>query len=132
MPTRSRWFSFQVWPALGYSILIMIAGSLPAAAMGPQQLNDKLLHLIGFGGLALLSCRATRYLWPGLSERTVAFVGFMSAVVLGGALEIWQGLLSYRSAEWLDWVADSLGGALAVGLRAVAAPALRALKAPPT
>src|SRR5688572_15592286 len=100
--------------------------------MGPQQLNDKLLHLIGFGGLALLSCRATRYLWPQLSEWTVATVGFMSAVLLGGALEVWQGLLSYRSAEWLDWLADSLGGALAVGLRAVAAPALRASKAPPT
>ncbi len=132
MLAPSRWRSFQVWPALSYALLILVGGSLPAAAVSAPNLNDKLLHLIAFGGLGLLSCRAVRYLWPALSDRAVALAGIMSALLLGGALELWQGLLSYRSAEWLDWLADGIGGVIAVGLRAMLSATLGASKAPPT
>jgi VanZ family protein len=36
------------------------------------------------------------------------------SVLLGGALELWQALLPYRTCEFLDWVADALGAALGV------------------
>jgi VanZ family protein len=44
--------------------------------------------------------------------------GFLVSVAVGGALELWQALLSYRSCELLDWVADSIGALLGAGLYA--------------
>ncbi len=35
------------------------------------------------------------------------------ATSIGGLLELWQALLPYRSAEWLDFVADAAGAAAA-------------------
>jgi VanZ family protein len=40
-------------------------------------------------------------------------------VALGGGLELWQMLLPYRSAEFLDFVADAVGALIAVAFTAV-------------
>jgi hypothetical protein len=37
---------------------------------------------------------------------------------VGGALELWQALHTYRTCEFLDWVADGEGAAVAVALYA--------------
>ncbi len=64
-------------------------------------LSDKVLHLLGYallGALAVLSGLR-------LPLALVAVIG------LGLVLELAQGLLGYRSFEWLDLVADGVGAA---------------------
>ncbi|MEN9577263.1 MAG: VanZ like family [Pseudomonadota bacterium] len=73
--------------------------------------SDKTLHFLVFGGFALA-------LLPALPRAKAAAwrlgVGFLLASTAGALLELWQGLLPHRSAEFLDWVADTLGAAIAV------------------
>ena len=76
-------------------------------------LIDKWTHLVLFGGFTFLwlcarPLRTVRYL----------IVLFIIAVLLGSFIEIMQGVLSFlgRSMELLDAIADSIGGALGIGL----------------
>jgi VanZ family protein len=126
--TGSIW-SFQVWPAFVYAVLILIFGSLPTAPIGTEGVSDKTLHFLAFGIFAWLSCRALRHLRPRTRELNVALIGFVSSVLLGGLLEIWQSLLSYRSCDVFDWFADAFGAALGVTL-SVALHLLLARRAP--
>jgi VanZ family protein len=93
--------------------LILVIGSLPVAPPGTQHFSDKTLHCIAFGILAWLACRAFRYCSPEAPARALG-LGFASSVALGGALELWQAFLPYRSAELLDFVADAVGALIAV------------------
>lgn len=95
------------------ALAFFVIGSLPASAASSPAISDKLLHLLGFGLLAALWCRALGRLWPAASISTVALGGAAVSSALGGALELWQGMLGYRSREWLDFCADVLGAALA-------------------
>jgi VanZ family protein len=106
--------SFRVWPALAYAVVILIMGSLPVAPPGAAEVSDKTLHSVAFGLLAMLSARAFVHLDPRASRWAALARGFASAVAVGGALELWQALLPYRSCELLDWVADAFGAALAI------------------
>ena len=108
----SRIWSFQVWPAWAYALAIMVLGSLPAPPAGPVRMSDKALHFLGFAVLGYLACRAVRYLKADASAATAVLGGFAASALLGGALELWQGVLVYRSCEFMDWVADMLGAAL--------------------
>ena len=118
MRSVSPLWSFQVWPVWAYTALIFVLGSLPSPPPGPASLDDKALHLIGFAVLAVLSCRALRHLRAGSSAASILFGGFLVSVAAGGALELWQALLAYRSCELLDWVADTLGAVLGVAASA--------------
>jgi VanZ family protein len=69
---------------------------------------DKLLHLIEYGGLAALLCRAL--LGEGLGWLT-AVAGAIVAASLYGASDEWhQSFVPMRDADVRDWVADTLGG----------------------
>jgi VanZ family protein len=116
--SASSLWSFQVWPVWVYTVLIFVLGSLPSPPPGPASLDDKALHLIGFAVLAVLSCRALRHLRAGSSVPSILTSGFLVTVAAGGALELWQAALSYRSCELLDWVADALGAVLGVAASA--------------
>ncbi len=108
----SRVWSFQVWPAWAYALAIMVLGSLPNPPAGPATMSDKALHFLGFALLGCLACRAVRHLRALASATTAMLAGFAASALLGGALELWQGALAYRSCELMDWVADTLGAAL--------------------
>jgi VanZ family protein len=123
-----RLSSFRVWPAVLDAALILVIGSLPAAPPGTQQFSDKTLHGIAFGIFAWLACRAFRYASPATPTRAL-LRGFGASVALGGGLELWQSLLPYRSAEFLDFVADAIGALIAVLITAGAWQLTRA-KAP--
>ena len=94
--------------------MIFVLGSLPSPPPGPARLDDKALHLIGFAVLAVLSCRALRHLRAGWTLAKVLSGGFLVSVIAGAALELWQAVLTYRSCEMLDWVADTWGAAIGV------------------
>lgn len=102
-----------MWLAIACSLVIFVAGSLPSSAASAPQISDKVLHAVGFGVLGALWCRAFARGWPQAETRVVALAAFVASTGLGGLLELWQGLLGYRSREWLDWVADAIGAAIA-------------------
>jgi VanZ family protein len=69
---------------------------------------DKLLHLIEYGGLAALVCRAL--LGEGLGL-LAAVAGAIVVASLYGASDEWhQSFVPMRDADVRDWVADTLGG----------------------
>jgi VanZ family protein len=107
--------SFDVVLAVLYVVGIFVIGSLPDAPPGVGDVSDKLQHATAFGLLAGQWCRGLRTLRPGASLARVALGGFVVSVGVGGALELWQALLSYRTCDFLDWAADGVGAALAVG-----------------
>jgi VanZ family protein len=95
-------------------VALLVVGSLPSTPAVVPQVSDKTLHFVGFGILAWLAQRAVRHLRPQASLLLVWLYGFVLSAALGGVLELWQALLTYRTCEFLDWVADMLGAALAV------------------
>ncbi len=114
-PKRRLWsLPRWVWPvalAVGFSL---VSGQSDVAA--PAIVNfDKLAHFLVFGLLGPLIARIEGGgRWPGL--------GMGWAVVLTsvyGGLDEWhQSYTPGRSVEFADWVADTLGAALAVTLYA--------------
>ncbi|MBX3181869.1 MAG: VanZ family protein [Polyangiaceae bacterium] len=107
---RSSWFGWLL--IAGYVVGVLVLGLTP----GPQ-LNlgdtwvpqDKLGHLVVFAGFAAL-------LTAVLRGRRRALLGVLGSTSLGGALELLQALVPYRSAELLDLVADAVGAVLGAGL----------------
>ena len=108
----------DVVPAATYVGVIFYTGliRIPALPEAPFVPTDKLLHALVFGGLVWLAMRAARVLLPHATpgKRVVASVLFSSLV--GASLEICQYFVPYRSAEFLDWVADTVGALLVAGL----------------
>lgn len=122
---KPRGLLVDVAPALLYLAVLFWMGLVPLKSLpGPDfELKDKVLHLLAFGGLAGFVARALAHF--GRSLPLAARDAAWAAALLGGALELLQGLTPYRSADWADFVADSLGAALAyVTLRALGAPAV--------
>lgn len=110
---KPRGVSLDVVPALVFLVVLFWAGLVPLKSLpGPEfELKDKVWHLAAFGGLSGLLARALRYFGreTSLAARDAALAG----VALGGMLELLQGLTPYRSPDWADFVADSLGAGLA-------------------
>jgi len=107
-------------PALGYLVGIFVLGSVRFSA-APGDVNDKTAHFLVFGLLVLPMARALRY----FGDRPIAARlgrGALLSSLAGALLEAWQALLPHRSAEVLDWVADTAG---AFGVALVAAVAVR-------
>jgi VanZ family protein len=105
---------------LGYVVLLfaLTLGPLPAMRQvySVVPIADKLVHAGLFAGLASLLYwnlgsigRARRLFWSVALSAAVA-----------GLIEILQGPLPYRSAEWLDFFAGGAGAAAAVLVMAVA------------
>ena len=118
MPPNGRRLSWDVALAVLYVLAIFVVGSLPGAPPVGRSISDKVQHAIGFALLAWLWCRALKRLRPESSLGGTLLGGFLVSTGVGGALELWQGLLTYRTCELLDWVADGAGAAAAVGFYA--------------
>lgn len=78
--------------ALTYSLIL----PPPAGAFG----GDKIMHAVGYGGLAALGALG----WP---DR----IGYLAALVLliGIGAELMQAVLPYRALEYGDMVANAIG-----------------------
>jgi VanZ family protein len=97
--------------AAAYAVLVFIAGSVETPEGSPKY-NDKLAHLLVFGGQYLLVSRALGA--AGLRRGAQIAVAAAVALGVGAALELWQALLPHRSAELADFVADAAGVLAAV------------------
>lgn len=106
-PLRHGWRGW-LWPALLATAITAASGQSQVAA--PDLINaDKLVHFLVFGLLATLVVRngfAPRHAWVAVA-----------AVSAFGAADEWhQSFTPGRAAEVADWVADTLGAAVAVAL----------------
>jgi len=115
-PSRLRGFAVHVLPALIYVVAIFYGGSLTSAKLPRVEVSDKLVHLLAFAILQLLAFRAVRFEWPRQGLKWHLVVSMISASTIGAALEIYQLFIKYRSAEVLDWVADTVGALIAGGI----------------
>ncbi len=118
---RRRGVWLDVAPACVCLVVLFWLGLVPLDSLpGPDfELKDKLWHLAAFGGLSGLLARAVAHFGRAalLAARDAALAG----ALLGGLLEVLQGLTRYRSPGWADFLADSLGAGLAyLVLRALA------------
>ena len=110
-----------VGPLVAYATYILVAGSVRDGGP-PSGMTDKAAHCIAFGLMVPLALWAVRYLSPRRAFSTQVAAAVAVASGLGALLEVWQLLLPWRSAELLDWVADTVGalgaGALHLAFRA--------------
>jgi len=98
--------------AIFYGGLIRMR-ELPEVGFMP---TDKLLHALTFGGLAFLLMRSARFAWPRATRQKQLLLGALGSSALGALLEVCQAFVPYRSADPLDWLADTVGAGLLVGL----------------
>ena len=94
-------------------LLALLLGDTPrVAAVAPW---DWVAHGVLFALLA--------WVWCGQAARAGrtrgVFLAAAGAVAYGGAMEVFQMLLGYRSGEWIDLAADAVG--VAVGALVAAA-----------
>lgn len=90
---------------LAVGVLCLVPIPQAAEGIGPPA-SDKYAHVLLFGGLAVLWWRVV----PGRSW----LVG-VAVALYGGLLELLQGLTVYRACDVVDFLADALGAALALG-----------------
>ena len=101
--------------AILWTLLILVACFTPGKEIPKVDVPyiDKWTHLVLFGGFT--------FLWlctkPLLQMKWLISL-FLIAVAFGSFIELMQGLISFlgRSMEFMDAVADSIGGLLGIGL----------------
>lgn len=101
-----------------YLVLLFTAGGIPNPRVPIPSgwfSPDKILHAIAFAVLVVIALPVFSH-WSRTVDwtserRVVAAIVFSAAV--GGALEGYQAILGYRSAEFLDFVADAVGAVFA-------------------
>ena len=100
-----RWF----WP-LAIAALIFFASSREhVASPGITQIDDKFGHFGVYGLLGTLVCR--------LGSRWPSGLWSLAVVSAYGASDEWhQSFVPGRATELNDWIADTAGAALAIGL----------------
>jgi VanZ family protein len=94
---------------MGWQLFIFIsgciavsAGCLVPARWLPPLRNDKLLHFLAFGGLALLATQMART----HAEQLAWLLGLLAA---GWAIEVLQNLVPGRKFCWRDMAANAAG-----------------------
>ena len=102
-PSRLRW----LYPVALAGMIVVASGRSQIAA--PPVVNiDKIVHFSVFGLLATLVGRS-----PGIRP---AWVAVLAISIFGITDEFRQSFTPGRSVEFADWMADTSGAALAVGL----------------
>jgi VanZ family protein len=103
--SRRRWF----W-AFAIAALIFFASSRErVASPGLTEVDDKFGHFAVYGLLGTLVCRLG-------SDRRSAVWSLLVVSAYGASDEWHQSFVPGRSTELSDWIADTAGAALAIGL----------------
>jgi VanZ family protein len=114
---RRPGFFVHVVPALLYVFAVFYGGSIgmsTASSIGILS-HDKLMHALAFGGMQLVVLRAVRFELPRLGAVRQNLASLAAVSAIGALLELYQMALPHRSAELLDWVADTLGALSVAG-----------------
>jgi VanZ family protein len=100
---------------------------MPAPPAAPSVVGwDKLQHAVAFGGLVLVTLPALAWAAPESQLRPRLLVATAISTLFGAVLELVQAFSPPRTADVLDWIADTVGAlAVAGAVYAVAALAGR-------
>jgi len=90
-----------------------LATHLPPNDVPNLQTSDKVLHMVGYGGLTTLLVLSLASLGRPRSARIVLAVGILLAY---GAFDELTQPAFQRTADFNDWLADAAGTAIAVAL----------------
>ena len=101
-------------PVAAYMALIFYLSSLPHPDEQLPKflfdiLSDKVLHVIEYAVLAALSYRAFGRAAGPYAARYAAVFAVAAASLYGATDEVHQAFVPFRTATWLDWVADTVG-----------------------
>ncbi|MDH4450564.1 MAG: VanZ family protein [Rhodoferax sp.] len=95
----------------GLLALTVVLSLLPTEQLpGSLMFWDKAQHALGFAALAMLGQ------WAYPQDALRMRVGLL---LLGAGIEYVQALTGWRQGDWLDWLADAFGIAMAAGAMAV-------------
>lgn len=104
------WVRRVAWP-LAFALLIFGASSRShVASPGFTRVDDKFAHFGAYGLLGTLVCRIRGAGWRS------AGVSLLVVSAYGASDEWHQSFVPGRMSDAGDWVADTLGAALAIGL----------------
>ncbi len=123
-----------MWLSLA-SITIVIISVIPIpenVPLGDVPLIDKWVHFVIYGGV-VLAAWLDRWLNKsnyGTSKFAMLIICYSS--LLGGLMELVQGLTPYRSCDWIDFYADAIGALLATIIGVVVHLHLGAVRHPPS
>lgn len=99
-----RWVLPLAWAALILALTSIPGSSVPDVGV---QSADKLVHIVLY---AILGALATRAMWGEARPFIVLAIAAAGASVFGAFDELHQSIIPGRSADVIDWVADSIGG----------------------
>lgn len=110
------------FPLTGLCVITIFVLSFftpPHTALDNVAFIDKWTHLAMYGGtVGVFWTEYWHAHWRNdytLTHRELALIALVAPVMLGGLIEILQAYCTCgrRSGEWLDWVADNIGIAIA-------------------
>lgn len=117
--------AWSLWaPVVAGWAVIFGLSSLSSPPM-PPNVWDKVLHAGAYGGLALVTLRATAGGRVGGVTARAVLLAWIVTTLYGLSDEVHQSFVPRRSAEAQDVVADALGAALALGAAQAAGIILR-------
>jgi VanZ family protein len=98
----------------GYAVFIAVLAVLPPASEVSVGQLDRLAHLCEYALFAWCLRRAARA--SAFSRSSGLLLALGCSIAYGALLEGVQGLLGYRTAEWGDVAANTLGAFLGNGM----------------
>ncbi|MDB5034598.1 MAG: VanZ family protein [Chlorobi bacterium] len=112
---KLRGFAAYVLPAILYALLIYFISSLstPPAPTYALEWGDKINHTGAFGLMMLFGFRAFRWLMPNRSIAAHLIAALIFCCFYGASDEYHQSFVPNRTADVMDWIADSTGAILA-------------------
>ena len=93
-------FSIWLWAFIACALTVLVLALVPSPPPMITTGWDKLNHLLAFGAMAWLACKA-------FPQRLTAVL--CALLVYGALIEVMQSWTPSRSAEWLDLFADMFG-----------------------
>jgi VanZ family protein len=100
-----------------YCLLIFLQSAFPTPGDLPGIPGiDKLIHLLIYLPLGLLFARAYGLSLPKPNARSLFLLAWFSAILYGASDEVHQSFVAARSADPVDWLADTAGGGIGAAL----------------
>ncbi len=97
-----------------YWLLIFVLTTIPGHALPKTiKLGDKIEHLLAYFGLSVLLFLTVHFKYE-FSVKKISFIVITVVALYGAFDEIHQLLIPFRSADWLDFFADVLGGIIGI------------------
>jgi VanZ family protein len=106
-------------PVCGYAGLIfyLSAQSHPETHLPfVTYFSDNVLHALEYAVLGALCYRAVRGSGSESWRRLAIPTAILLASLYGASDEVHQAFVPFRDSNWLDWLADTIGAALGVGI----------------